>query len=260
MHKDDTVRNSGTWKAAASPGRARPASDLEARLARIDWTSLEETMERDGFAVTAPILTPAECASLVRLYADDARFRSRVIMAQHRFGEGDYKYFADPLPPLVRRLRTLLYPPLARIANRWMAVLRSPQRFPETPTLLRALCRRHGQTKPTPLLLHYEAGGYNRLHQDLYGAVAFPIQTTFALSRPGTDYTGGEFLLVEQRPRMQSRGMAIPLAQGAMIVFPTREHPVRGTRGFHRAAMRHGVSTVTSGKRNTLGIIFHDAR
>ena len=256
----ELAKDAGARRAAASPERAGSAPGVEARPARIDWATIEEALERDGFAVADPILTPAECASLVRLYADDSRFRSQVVMAQHRFGEGDYKYFAEPLPPLVRRLRVRLYPPLSRIANRWMAALRSPQRFPETLALLRALCRRHGQTRPTPLLLHYEAGGYNRMHQDLYGAIAFPIQITFALSRPGTDYTGGEFLLVEQRPRMQSRGMAIPLEQGAMIVFPTRERPVRGARGFHRAAMRHGVSTVTSGRRYTLGIIFHDAR
>jgi hypothetical protein len=181
-------------------------------------------------------------------------------MAQHRFGEGDYKYFADPLPSLVGRLRRLLYPPLAKIADRWFAALHASERFPGTLAGLRKLCRRHGQTKPTPLMLHYDRGGYNRLHQDLYGAVAFPIQATIALGRPGADYTGGEFLLVEQRARMQSRGFAVPLAQGTMILFPTRERPVRGARGFQRAVMRHGVSTVTSGERHTLGIIFHDAR
>jgi uncharacterized protein len=214
------------------------------RLAGLDWSAIEDALEQDGCAVTDPILTPDECAKVVGLYADDSRFRSRVVMARHRFGEGDYKYFADPLPSLVGRLRRLLYPRLAKIANRWAERMRSSQLFPATLPGMRALCRKHGQTKPTPLMLHYDRGGYNRLHQDLYGAVAFPIQATFALGRPGADYTGGEFLLVEQRPRMQSRGISIP----------------RGVRGFHRAVMRHGVSTVTSGERYTLGIIFHDAR
>lgn len=234
--------------------------DLAARLARIDWTVVATALKSDGYALVPRLLRPAECATLIGLYADDRRFRSRVDMEPRRFGVGDYKYFARPLPPLVRRLQAALYPPLARIANGWMEELGAPRRFPPALPGLRALCRRHDQTKPTPLLLHYEAGGYNRLHQDLYGTVAFPIQATIALGRRGPDYRGGEFLLVEQRPRMQSRGAAIALEQGTMILFPVRERPVRGARGVHRAVMRHGVSTVTAGTRYTLGVIFHDAR
>ncbi|MGH9750966.1 MAG: 2OG-Fe(II) oxygenase [Candidatus Polarisedimenticolia bacterium] len=234
--------------------------DLERRLAGIDWTAVAAALDRDGCALVPALLRPAECAAIAGLYAEDHRFRGRVDMEPRRLGVGDYKYFARPLPPLVRRLQAALYPPLARIANGWMEALRAPRRFPPALAGLRALCRRHGQTRPTPLLLHYEAGGYNRLHQDLYGAVAFPIQATIALARPGADYHGGEFLLVEQRARMQSRGSAIALDRGTMILFPARERPVRGARGVQRAIMRHGVSTVTAGTRYTLGLIFHDAR
>jgi hypothetical protein len=230
------------------------------RLERIDWDAIERGLFRDGHAVTPPVLAPAECGTLIRMYADDRRFRSRVDMEPRRFGRGDYKYFAHPLPPLVRTLRTRLYPPLARIANRMAEALGSDTRYPATLAALRALCRRHGQNRPTPLILHYDAGGYNRLHQDLYGAVAFPLQATILLSRPRRDFTGGDFLLVEERPRMQSRGEAIALERGAMIVFPVRERPVPGPRGFARAAVRHGVSTVLTGSRLTLGVIFHDAR
>jgi hypothetical protein len=229
------------------------------RLDRIDWDAVERGLFETGHAVTPPVLAPAECAALVRMYGDDRLFRSRVDMEPRRFGRGDYKYFAEPLPPLVRTLRTRLYPPFARIANRMGEALGSGTRYPATLTALRALCRRHGQTKPTPLILHYEAGGYNRLHQDLYGSVAFPLQATFLLSRPGVDFTGGNFLLVEQRPHMQSRGEAIALERGAMIVFPVRERPVADPRVRSRSNVRHGVSTVLRGSRFTLGIIFHDA-
>lgn len=230
------------------------------RIERIDWEAVEAGLRGPGYAVTPPVLSASECSGLVRLYGDDRLFRSRVDMEPRRFGVGDYKYFADPLPPPVRSLRARLYPPLARIANRLTSDLGSDVRFPVSLARLRLLCRRHGQRRPTPLLLHYEAGGYNRLHQDLYGAVAFPLQVTIALSRRGQDYTGGEFLLVEQRPRMQSRGEAIALDRGRMIVFPVRERPVGGPRGVSRAVMRHGVATVRSGSRYTLGVIFHDAR
>ena len=194
------------------------------------------------------------------LYAKTSRFRKRVNMAQHRFGLGEYQYFANPLPRLVTRLRTQAYPPLARIANRWMAALKQPEPFP--PTLARFLsrCREHGQVKPTPLLLYYEQGGYNCLHQDLYGPIAFPLQMTVCLSRPQTDYTGGEFLLVEQRPRAQSRGIALTPQQGQGMIFATRYRPARGARGYYRLTVRHGLSAVTSGQRYTLGIIFHNAQ
>ena len=230
------------------------------RLAALDWQAIEQSLGDRGYAKTPPVLTPGECAALIALYPDDARFRSRVDMERYRFGIGDYKYFAAPLPPLVAELRQHAYPPLARIANRWEETLGSRRRHPPSLDRLLALCRRAGQTKPTPLLLHYEAGGYNCLHQDLYGEIAFPLQLTGFLSRRGPDYEGGEFLLVEQRPRAQSRGEAITTEQGEIVIFTTCYRPVAGARGFHRATMRHGVSRVTSGSRYTLGVIFHDAK
>jgi hypothetical protein len=181
-------------------------------------------------------------------------------MERFRFGAGDYQYFAAPLPELVSELRVHAYPPLAAIANRWEEALGTRTRHPATLEEMQALCRRHGQTKPTPLLLHYEAGGYNCLHQDLYGDVVFPLQLTGFLSRRGVDYEGGEFLLVEQRPRAQSRGEAITTEQGELVIFATRHRPVKGTRGWYRAGLRHGVSTIHRGTRYTLGVIFHEAR
>lgn len=230
------------------------------RISQLDWQAIEESLWTQGYATTPQVLTPQACATLIRLYAKTTRFRKRVNMAQHRFGVGEYQYFADPLPRLVTRLRAQAYPPLARIANRWLAALKQPDPFP--PTLARFLrhCQAHGQVKPTPLLLYYEQGGYNCLHQDLYGPIAFPLQMTFGLSCPQTDYTGGEFLLVEQRPRAQSRGIALTLQQGQGIIFATRYRPARGTRGYYRLAVRHGLSTVTSGQRYTLGMIFHNAQ
>ncbi len=232
---------------------------LAARLHALDWHAIDASLTELGFARTPPVLTAAECEALVARYADDRHFRSRVDMARHRFGVGDYKYFAEPLPPAVQDLRVHAYPPLAAVANRWEAELGGPARYPDALDGLRALCARHGQTKPTPLLLHYETGGYNCLHQDLYGAIAFPLQLTVFLSRRGVDYEGGEFLLVEQRPRAQSRGEAIAPAQGEILIFTTRHRPVASARGYRRVTMRHGVSRVTRGTRYTLGIIFHDA-
>jgi hypothetical protein len=233
---------------------------IKERLECLDWQALEQSLWERGYAKTPPVLTPEECAKLVALYPNTNRFRSRVDMARYRFGVGEYKYFADPLPPLVQALRTYAYPPLAAIANRWMAALRTSERFPTTLVEFLDHCREHGQTRPTPLMLYYEAGGYNCLHQDLYGEVVFPLQLTCFLSRRGVDYTGGEFLLVEQRPRAQSRGEAIATEQGEIIIFTTRYRPAAGIRGYYRAQMRHGVSTVTSGSRYTLGIIFHNAK
>jgi len=236
-------------------------SPLSSRLEHLDWDALGRSLRDRGWAKTdAPLLTPAECEGLIALYADEARFRSRVDMERFRFGKGEYKYFADPLPPLVRELRTRAYPPLAAIANDWMKALRLRTRFPGTHARLLAACRRRGQAKPTPLLLRYETDGYNCLHQDLYGDVTFPLQLTCVLSRRGSDYTGGDFLLVEQRPRAQSRGEAIPLEQGEIILFTTRDRPVQGARGHYRAVMRHGVSRLIAGTRYSLGVIFHDAR
>jgi hypothetical protein len=233
---------------------------LERRLDALDWDAVGRSLDEIGYARTAAVLTPGECAELIALYPRDERFRSRVDMARYRFGEGDYKYFAAPLPPSVATLRARLYPPLAAIANRWEATLGARTRFPGELDGLLAHCAAHGQTKPTPLLLHYEAGGYNCLHQDLYGEVAFPLQVTAFLSRRGVDYDGGEFLLVEQRPRAQSRGEAIATDQGELVIFPTRHRPLAGARGHYRATMRHGVSRITRGARYTLGIIFHDAK
>jgi uncharacterized protein len=235
-------------------------ADLAARLTDLDWTALERSLWEVGYAQTPPVLTPDECAELVALYADETRFRSRIDMARYRFGVGDYKYFDAPLPPLVQALRVNAYPPLAAIANQFEAALDTATLHPADLAGLLAVCRRRGQTKPTPLLLHYETGGYNCLHQDLYGEVVFPLQLTCFLSRPGLDYEGGAFLLVEQRPRAQSRGEAITPAQGEIVMFPTRHRPVQGARGWYRAAVRHGVSRVRRGSRYTLGVIFHDAK
>jgi uncharacterized protein len=237
-----------------------PMADLAARLTDLDWTALERSLWEVGYAQTPPVLTPDECAELVALFADETRFRSRIDMARYRFGVGDYKYFDAPLPPLVQALRVNAYPPLAAIANQFEAALDTATLHPTDLAGLLAVCRRRGQTKPTPLLLHYEAGGYNCLHQDLYGEVVFPLQLTCFLSRPGIDYEGGAFLLVEQRPRAQSRDEAITPAQGEIVIFPTRHRPVQGARGWYRAAMRHGVSRVRRGTRYTLGVIFHDAK
>ncbi|MBI4637871.1 MAG: 2OG-Fe(II) oxygenase [Candidatus Rokubacteria bacterium] len=243
------------------PGPAAPDTvTIAARLAILDWAAIERGLWELGYAQTPPVLTPGECAALVDLYADESPFRSRIDMARYRFGVGDYKYFAAPLPPLVEALRVHAYPPLAAIANRWEVALGTAHRHPSTLPELLALCARHGQTKPTPLLLHYEAGGYNCLHQDVYGDVVFPLQLTCFLSRRGRDYSGGEFLLVEQRPRAQSRGEVVPAEQGEIVIFTTRYRPAAGARGHYRATMRHGVSRVRAGTRYTLGVIFHDAR
>ena len=235
-------------------------ADIAARLADLDWTGIERSLWEWGYAKTPAVLTPEECAALIALYPDDARFRSRVDMARYRFGVGEYKYFAAPLPPLVQALREAAYPPLAAIANQFEAALDTATLHPTTLAGLHAVCRKRGQTKPTPLLLRYEAGGYNCLHQDVYGDVVFPLQLTCFLSRRRVDYEGGDFLLVEQRPRAQSRGEAIATEQGEIVIFPTRHRPLQGTRGWYRASMRHGVSRLLRGERYTLGIIFHDAK
>jgi hypothetical protein len=232
---------------------------IAARLAALDWPHLERSLDDEGYAHTPPVLSAEECAELTALYDDDRRFRSRVDMARHRFGLGDYKYFQRPLPRLVQDLRTHAYPYLAAIANRWMAALGREGGFPLKLEAFLETCAAHGQTEPTPLLLHYEAGGHNCLHQDLYGDVAFPLQITAFLTPPGA-YEGGEFLLVEQRPRAQSIGHAVRPGQGELVVFPTRERPAPGRRGPYRCQVRHGVSRLRAGRRYTLGIIFHDAR
>ncbi len=236
----------------------RPLSVTE-RLARLDWEAIERSLWDWGWAKTPVILTPEECAELVGLYPDSRRFRSRVDMARFRFGAGEYKYFAEPLPPVVEALRRHAYPPLAVIANSWERALGRQVRHPGDLDSLLAVCAERGQTKPTPLMLQYGAGGYNCLHQDLYGEVVFPLQVTCALSRRELDYAGGEFLLVEQRPRAQSRAEVVLLEQGEAVMFATRERPARGAKGYFRATMRHGVSRIVAGQRYSLGVIFHNA-
>ncbi len=236
------------------------ASPIVARLARLDWDGIERSLWDSGWSKTPPLLTPEECRELIGLYPDDNRFRSRVDMARYGFGLGEYKYFAEPLPAAVAALRTHAYRHLAPIANRWESSLAGRRRhYPDDLERFLAVCARHGQRKPTPLLLRYEPGGYNCLHQDLYGEVTFPLQLTCVLSRRGLDYTGGQSLVVEQRPRAQSRGDAIVLDQGEGLIFATRHRPVRGSRGYYRATLRHGVSRVLSGRRYSLGVIFHNA-
>jgi hypothetical protein len=229
-------------------------------VGEVDWAEVQRDLDERGHARLPGLLSAAECRRLARLYPEDPRFRSTVDMARHRFGLGEYRYFTRPLPRLVEELRRALYPPLARLANRWQERLGASDRFERSLAGFLRRCRRAGQTRPTPLLLRYEQGGFNNLHQDLYGSVAFPLQVTVLLSRPEHDFRGGEFLLMEQRPRQQSRGEAVALRQGEAIVFPTRERPVQGARGVYRAQLRHGVSRLHSGRRLALGVIFHDAR
>lgn len=235
-------------------------TEIERRVARLDWRALEGALDDRGFALLPALLRAGECAAVAAMYDRRELFRSRVEMARFRFGLGEYKYFAAPLPPLVAALRASLYRRLAPIAARWSESLRMAAEFPPTLDQFLCACRAAGQAKPTPLVLRYAAGGYNCMHQDLYGEVFFPLQATVMLSRPESDFTGGEFLLAEQRPRAQSRVEAIRLERGMGIVFATRWRPVRGARSVYRAVIRHGVSTVTCGDRTTLGVIFHDAR
>lgn len=241
------------------PPQAKSAGIAE-RIAQLEWPQIRQSLEAGGFATLPPILSSEECAGLSAMYEVRERFRSRIEMARFRFGQGEYKYFAAPLPPIVAELRSSLYPRVVPIANDWTKALRMSISFPESLDDFLEQCHQSGQTKPTPLLLRYEAGGYNCMHQDLYGEIAFPLQFTFMLSRYGSDYTGGEFLLLEQRPRAQSRCDAITLEQGAAILFATRYRPVKGPRGFYRVNVRHGISRVRDGRRFALGIIFHDAK
>ena len=224
-----------------------------------DWPRVSTDLDARGAAVIEGLLSPAACEALAALYTDDDRFRSRVVMARHGFGRGEYKYFGYPLPEPIGRLREALYPPLAALANRWHEAMGVDVRFPDTHARFLKRCRAAGQRRPTPLLLRYGAGDYNCLHQDLYGEHVFPLQLTVLLSAPGRDFTGGEFVITEQRPRMQSRPMVVPLAQGDAVVFAVRHRPVQGARGAYRVNLRHGVSEVRSGQRYTAGIIFHDA-
>jgi hypothetical protein len=241
--------------------RRVPSSDpVPDRIGALDWSAIETALDAYGCATTGPLLPADACAALAGLYPLDAPFRSRVIMARHGFGRGEYKYFAYPLPELVAALRDALYPPLAAIANRWNAALGIATRYPAAHAEYLARCQAAGQTRPTPLLLQYGAGDYNCLHQDLYGEHVFPLQATVLLSRPDADFRGGEFVLTEQRPRMQSRAEVVPLRQGEAVIFPVHHRPVTGTRCVYRVNMRHGVSRLRDGRRHTLGIIFHDAK
>ena len=230
------------------------------RLARLDWPAIARQLDERGHAVTPPLLTAAECRAVAAMWNDTGRFRSHIDMARHRFGEGEYRYFAEPLPAVVARLRTWAYARLAPTANRWTAALGRDERFPETLPAFTTYCAARGQHRPTPLLLRYAAGGYNCLHQDIYGENVFPIQVAFLLSEPGKDFTGGEFVLIEQRPRMQSRAEVVSLQQGEGVAFAVSHRPARGTRGPYRVNLRHGVSRLRSGHRNTMGIIFHDSK
>ena len=225
----------------------------------LDWQAIEDDLNRHGCAVVPGLLDPGACLALAAQYEQPQRFRSRVVMARHGYGRGEYQYFAYPLPEPVAALRRALYAPLAAIANRWQAALGLEARFPPEHDAFLARCHAAGQTRPTPLLLRYGEGDYNCLHQDLYGEHVFPLQLAVLLSRPQFDFTGGEFVLTEQRPRMQSRVEVVPLQQGDAVIFAVAQRPVNGVRGSCRVSMRHGVSRLRSGVRHTLGVIFHDA-
>ncbi len=225
----------------------------------LDWPTAAAELDEQGWTVLPRFLVAQACGETAALWRDETRFRSRVLMARHGFGQGEYRYFGYPLPDPVDRLRAAFYPPLAQVANRWQSALGRPACYPAAHSDYLARCRAAGQARPTPLLLRYGPGDYNCLHQDLYGDEAFPLQVAILLSMPGSDFTGGEFLLAEQRPRRQSRATVVPLEQGDAVVFAVSERPVQGSRGVYRTRMKHGVSTIRSGERFTLGLIFHDA-
>jgi uncharacterized protein len=233
---------------------------LQTKITNLNWPELQTSLSERGYATIRQILSPSECTELADGYTNAAQFRSRIIMSKHGFGRGEYQYFSYPLPAIIQTLRDNLYPPLARIAAQWSRDLNHPTEYPSDHKQFLKQCHGAGQDRPTPLLLKYQPGDYNCLHQDLYGDLAFPIQAAFLLSAPSADFTGGEFVLTEQRPRMQSRVEVVPLHQGDAVLFAVNHRPQRGTRGIYRVAMRHGVSPIRSGQRFTLGVIFHDAR
>jgi hypothetical protein len=237
-----------------------PPSDIAARVEAIDWAQAGRDLDAQGCAILKGLLSPEECRALAAFYPDDSHFRSRVVMGRHGFGRGEYKYFAYPLPDLIGKLRPVLYARLRDVANRWNEAMGIDIRYPESHEAFLKRCHAADQTRPTPLLLQYGAGDYNCLHQDLYGEHVFPLQVAILLSEPGRDFTGGEFVLTEQRPRMQSRPEVVPLKQGDAVAFAVHHRPVQGTRGFYRVNLRHGVSRIRSGHRHTLGVIFHDAK
>ena len=243
-----------------APVKIDPAASAEERVARYDWPTLALDLSNYGCAVLEKLLAPEECASIAALYPHEQHFRSHIHMARHGFGKGEYRYFKYPLPELLGGLRTALYLRLAPIANDWNERMGEAQRYPAEHAAFLALCHEAGQVRPTPLLLQYGPGDFNCLHQDLYGDLAFPIQVAILLSEPGRDFTGGEFVLTEQRPRMQSRAEVVALRQGDAVAFAVHNRPVKGANGNYRVNLRHGVSRIRTGKRHTLGIIFHDAR
>lgn len=247
---------------AATKTRARIAwsKSVAERIKAVDWKSLTQDLDTEGSSVIEQLLSPDECRALAGLYPKDDIFRSRIVMARHGFGRGEYKYFSYPLPDLIAGLRTAIYPHLVPIANRWNNAMGIDVRYPEKHGDFIARCHRAGQSRPTPLLLQYGVGDYNCLHQDLYGEHVFPLQLTILLSEPRKDFTGGEFVMTEQRPRMQSRPIVVPLRQGDAVVFAVHHRPAHGTRGAYRVNLRHGVSRLRSGHRHTAGIIFHDAK
>jgi hypothetical protein len=239
-----------------------PASEsaVTARVRDIDWTHISAELDAQGCGVIEQLLTPRQCAALAALYPDDAHFRSRIVMGRHGFGRGEYKYFSYPLPDIIAELRPALYEQLQRVANRWNEAMGIEVRYPDAHEAFLKRCHAAGQTRPTPLLLQYGEGDYNCLHQDLYGEHVFPLQVAILLSEPGRDFAGGELVLTEQRPRMQSRPEVVPLRQGDAVAFAVHHRPVQGSRGFYRVNLRHGVSRIRSGKRHTAGVIFHDAK
>jgi hypothetical protein len=247
-------------KTSAQKTTSRIESDAATRVAAIDWTHAAADLDAQGCAVLKGLLTAEECRALAALYPADKIFRSRVVMGRHGFGRGEYKYFAYPLPQTIAELRPLLYARLQSIANRWNEAMGIDIRYPDGHEAFLARCHKAGQLRPTPLLLQYEEGDYNCLHQDLYGEHVFPLQVAILLSEPRRDFEGGEFVLTEQRPRMQSRAEVVPLSQGDGVVFAVHVRPVQGTRGVYRVNMRHGVSRLRSGRRHTVGVIFHDAK
>jgi hypothetical protein len=239
---------------------ARTATDIPARVDALDWDGITADLDAQGCAVLKQLLTPQECGGIAALYPDDGRFRSKVVMGRHGFGRGEYKYFSYPLPDLIAELRPALYARLTATANRWNRTMGIDIGYPAAHAAFLKRCHDAGQTRPTPLLLQYGEGDYNCLHQDLYGEHVFPIQVAILLSQPGRDFSGGEFVLTEQRPRMQSRPEVVPLAQGDAVAFAVHHRPVQGTRGPYRVNLRHGVSRIRSGHRHTVGVIFHDAK
>ena len=238
----------------------RPERTMQRRVAAVDWDRVAADLDAQGFAVVPGLLSARECRSVSSLYPVDARFRSHIVMARHGFGRGEYKYFSYPLPDLVLSLRSEIYPHLSRVANRWNEAMRIAARYPLQHKAFLQRCHDAGQARPTPLLLQYGPGDFNCLHQDLYGEHVFPLQVAILLSEPDDDFTGGEFVLTEQRPRMQSRAAVIPLRRGDAVVFAVHHRPVRGTKGVYRVNLRHGVSVVRTGRRHTIGIIFHDGK